>query len=142
MMLSLKKFLISLNKKCKCNPILYGKISTMFRILVLFIICVLTTACASGSYKWYKPEHGMRQFTEDHMSCLNSGDFFPFSSPNVFAGSKQPDLRADWDGIWASFSPYPGAPPVNVGSPNNSFTVSKTIYKFCMKHKGYKLLDD
>lgn len=114
------------------------------KYLILFFlltlpVCLSSCAGRSAYYHYTRPDTGINQFVRDHSYCLKQADYFPFDIPNPMSTGAKPSKPADWDGMWVAFSPYPGAPVVNMGANGNSSTIVHSIYIPCMMVKGYDL---
>ena len=101
----------------------------MKRFIYLFVFCLFLNGCLSSPtrvYYWAKENTGADRFVQDH-------NMDPM-------GANTLDLRLDLQngGIWANFSPYPGAMPVFVNTAVPSKTVIYWRYSSCMKNAGYK----
>ncbi len=115
------------------------------RIKLFFYLSFLNllVACGGGqtTYYWYKQGIGPQWFARDHNQCLAEADYWPWTLPAWPPGTEPlPKLRFDNDsnnGIWASVIPYPGAQPVYVNSLLDDWSMIPSVYKKCMKNKGY-----
>ncbi|MGD9638486.1 MAG: hypothetical protein AB7U85_05455 [Alphaproteobacteria bacterium] len=115
----------------------------MLRVSVIAIALLILTGCSGQKvFVWEKAGTGVYQFGEDHQYCMRKADFFPWRVPKLkdLFEKRRLELRARWEdsnGIWASYVPYEGADAVTVNYDKRSNMVSSTMYKSCMKKKGY-----
>lgn len=115
----------------------------MKRICRLFALILLLTACSSPTrvYYWAKDNTGADRFVSDHNKCLRQADFWPWRHIGFDPmGPETLDLRLNLKdgGIWANYSPYPGAMPVFVNTATPSKTVIYWRYARCMRKAGYR----
>ena len=114
----------------------------MKRFIFLVLFCLCLNGCSpTRIYFWAKENTGAERFVRDHNGCLQKADFWPwaFFNPNPV----EPDLlnlrlNLKNGGIWANFSPYPGAMPIFVNTATPSKTVIYWWYSRCMKKLGYR----
>lgn len=114
-----------------------------FLVLSLFLI----TACASENgqrmFYWERPNTGVNWFARDHQECLTEADYWPYEWPGLpwgWGAPKELELRFRNDsdhGIWAQFTPYPGAQPVHVNSVAADWSMSYDVYEDCMTQRNY-----
>ena len=115
----------------------------MKRFITLLLFCFCLNGCSSPTrvYYWAKENTGSERFVQDHNYCLKKADFWPWKIHIPLTTSAETvDLRLNLKdgGIWANFSPYPGAMPVFVNTATPSKTVVYWRYSMCMKNAGYK----
>lgn len=117
----------------------------MKRLKYLFVLCFLFSLSACGSptriYYWEKNNTGSERFVQDHNKCLEKADYWPFRLKNPMPNTPETlDLRLNLKdgGIWANFSPHPGAMPIFVNTAHPSKTLIYWRYSWCMKSAGYK----
>lgn len=117
----------------------------MKRLKYLLLLCFLFPLSACGSptriYYWEKSNTGTDRFVNDHNACLEKADYWPFTLKNPIPNTPEMlnlhlDLRNG--GIWANFSPHPGAMPIFVNTPAPSKTVIYWRYAMCMRNAGYR----
>ena len=86
----------------------------MKRLIFLFFFCLCLNGCTTPTrvYYWARDNTGTERFVQDHNRCLQKADFWPwaFYNPNPEVADTL-DLRLNLKngGIWANYSPYPGA---------------------------------
>lgn len=115
----------------------------MKRFICLFFLCLCLNGCTSPTrvYYWAKENTGSERFVQDHNYCLRKADFWPWTFHLPLTTSAETlDLRLNLKngGIWANFSPYPGAMPIFVNTATPSKTVIYWRYAMCMKSAGYR----
>ena len=109
--------------------------------LILFCLCLNGCSSRTRVYYWAKDNTGAERFAQDHTNCLRKADFWPWTFVNPMPDAADTlDLRLDLQngGIWANYSPYPGAMPVFVNTATPSKTVIYRWYANCMKKAGYR----
>lgn len=120
----------------------------MSRKLKLFLMAIVMAtlgACGSGQhvFYWERPNTGAVWFVRDHNQCLAEADYWPFEWPGVPWGWGTPkdlDLRFQNEannGIWAQFTPMPGAQPVYMNSVAGDWSMSADRYQECMEKRDY-----
>lgn len=115
----------------------------MKKILFLCLLCLFLNGCSSATrvYYWAKDNTGTTRFVQDHNRCLQKADYWPWTfynfTPEV-ADTLDLKLNLRDGGIWANFSPYPGAMPIFVNTATPSKTVIYWRYASCMKKAGYR----
>ena len=112
-----------------------------FICLLLFSLCLTGCSTPSRFYYWAKENTGAERFIRDHNLCLRKADFWPWTFENLMPDAADMlDLKLDLKngGIWANFSPYPGAMPIYVNTAAPSKTVIYWWYARCMRNAGYK----
>ncbi|MBR1778860.1 MAG: hypothetical protein IJ752_09825 [Alphaproteobacteria bacterium] len=112
-----------------------------FFYLVLFCLCLNSCSSPTRIYYWAKENTGAERFAQDHNHCLQKADYWPWTFHIPLALSAETlDLRLNLKngGIWANFSPYPGAMPIFVNTATPSKTVIYWRYASCMKKAGYR----
>lgn len=120
-------------------------------VAVLFALCFFAlTACGGGQtvYYWERPNTGVNWFVRDHNQCLRVADWWPYEWPGFrFSGpwgwDTPPDLDLRFDndasnGIWAEYTPFPGAQPVYVNSRAGDWSMSASTYEKCMEQRQYR----
>ena len=119
------------------------------KLLLTFMACALSSCTyfqkGAGQvvYHWEKPHTGVEKFSRDHAECLMAAKEFklmPDFRSWFYTEETKLDTRADWKsskGIWASYVPYPGAPPLIVNSRYDDDDISPKNYRKCMQSKGY-----
>ena len=115
----------------------------MKRFICLLFLCACLSGCSSTTrvYYWAKDNTGAERFVKDHNYCLQKADLWPWTFQNMMPDVADTlDLRLNLKdgGIWANYSPYPGAMPVFVNTAAPSKTVIYWWYARCMKNAGYK----
>ena len=116
----------------------------MKRFVCLFVFCLFLNGCfffLFRVYYWAKDNTGAERFVQDHNRCLRQADIWPWDFINFDPMAAETlDLRLNLKngGIWANFSPYPGAMPVYVNTATPSKTVIYWRYAYCMRKAGYK----
>ncbi len=112
------------------------------------IICLLLllSGCAvveegQKTFYWQRPNTGIKWFAKDHNECMREADWFPFELPTLPWGSSKPlELRFDngsSNGIWAQFTPYPGAKPLYLNYASDDWSVDYDDYQQCMEARNY-----
>lgn len=112
------------------------------KVVLTLGLCLCAAACGTSTriYYWEKPLTGTERFVQDHNRCLEKADLWPWTWAAIGNSPETLDmrLRLREGGIWANFSPYPGAQPVFVNSTQPTTTVIYHWYSSCMTDKGYK----
>ena len=121
-----------------------------FATLLLGICLATLTACGSGQkvYYWEKPDTGAVWFARDHNQCLRAADWWPYYFPGYtitppWGWGTPPEHKLRFDnnashGIWAEFTPFPGAQPVYVNSLKGDWSMSYSTYERCMEDREYR----
>ena len=115
----------------------------MKRFIFLILFCLCLTGCSTSTrvYYWAKENTGTERFVQDHNRCLQKADYWPWTFTSIIPGTAETlDLKLNLKngGIWANFSPYPGAMPIFVNTAHPSRTVIYWRYASCMKKAGYR----
>lgn len=119
-------------------------------MLLSCLTLLALTACGGGQtmFYWERPNTGAQWFVRDHNQCLRASDWWPYympgwtwSGPWGWGTPPDYDLRFDNDasnGIWAEFTPFPGAQPVYVNSLRGDWSMSPSTYEKCMEAREYR----